>query len=67
MLELKGKLVVDDDQLRANAVSVSVEIDEALRGLGYSSQEIRQALDGVTLPEAEPEALRMALSRLRRA
>jgi len=67
VLELKGKLVVDDEQLRASAVSVSVEIDEALRGLGYSSQEIRQALDGVTLPDAESEALRMALSRLRRA
>jgi Holliday junction DNA helicase RuvA len=67
VLELKGKLVVDDTQRGATAVSVSSEIDEALRGLGYASQEIRQALEGVVLPENEAEALRAALSRLRRS
>jgi Holliday junction DNA helicase RuvA len=67
VLELKGKLVVSDAGVEANQVSVSGEIDEALRGLGYSSQEIRQALDGVSLPDDEAEALRAALSRLRRS
>jgi Holliday junction DNA helicase RuvA len=66
VLELKGKLVVAEADLATPNVSVSVEIDEALRGLGYASQEIRQALEGVSLPEDESEALRVALSRLRR-
>ena len=65
VLELKGKLVVDAG-VETGAVSVSGEIDEALRGLGYSSPEIRQALEGVTLPDDEADALRVALSRLRR-
>jgi Holliday junction DNA helicase RuvA len=66
VLELKGKLVVEQADLDA-MVAVSSEIDEALRGLGYASQEIRQALEGVDLPEDESQALRVALSRLRRA
>lgn len=66
VLELKGKLVLADTG-GAPAHVASSEIDDALRGLGYSSQEIRQALEGVDLPVSEPDALRMALSRLRRA
>jgi Holliday junction DNA helicase RuvA len=66
VLELKGKLVLEHAHPGVGAVSTSGEIDEALRGLGYSSQEIRLALEGVTLPEDESEALRLALSRLRR-
>ncbi len=65
VLELKGKLVVADPD--ASSTTASNEIDDALRGLGYSSQEIRQALEGVSLPVSEPDALRVALSRLRRA
>ncbi|MFZ1061875.1 MAG: Holliday junction branch migration protein RuvA [Acidimicrobiales bacterium] len=66
VLELKGKLVVGDLNPEGAALSIPGEIDEALRGLGYAAQEIRQALDGVTLPDDEAEALRLALSRLRR-
>jgi len=65
VLELKGQLVVTDVE-GASAPPSSSEIDDALRGLGYSSQEIRQALEGVELPASESEALRVALSRLRR-
>jgi Holliday junction resolvasome RuvABC DNA-binding subunit len=42
-------------------------IEDALRALGYNVAEIRQALDGVELPDNEPDALREALAHLRRA
>jgi Holliday junction DNA helicase RuvA len=67
VLELKGKLNVPGSY-ETNAVTAlhSSAIDDALRGLGYSSQEIRQALEDVELPDDESEALRVALQRLRR-
>jgi Holliday junction resolvasome RuvABC DNA-binding subunit len=41
-------------------------IEDALRALGYTVPEIRQALSDVTLPEDESEALRESLQLLRR-
>jgi Holliday junction DNA helicase RuvA len=67
VLELKGKLVVSGayEQIGVS-VSHPSAIDDALRGLGYSGQEVRQALEGVELPEDESAALRVALQHLRR-
>jgi holliday junction DNA helicase RuvA len=65
VLELKGKFAPDDvgadDGRRPSAV------DDALRALGYSAVEIRDALRGWELPEDESAALRAALRRLGRA
>lgn len=65
VLELKGKVDVDAES-RAPAAHVSAAIDDALRALGYSATEVRQALRDVELPEDESEALRSALALLRR-
>ena len=52
---------------RSSVKSENDAIEDALRGLGYSTPEIRQALQGVTLSDEEPAALRQALSLLRRS
>lgn len=68
VLELKGKLNPTGTYESSAASALrSSAIDDALRGLGYSSQEIRQALEDVELPDDESEALRVALRLLRRA
>jgi Holliday junction resolvasome RuvABC DNA-binding subunit len=65
---LKGKLnPTGTYESSAASAQRSSAIDDALRGLGYSSQEIRQALEDVELPDDESEALRVALRLLRRA
>lgn len=67
VLELKGKLnVTGSYESLVTGSQHSSEIDDALRGLGYSAPEIRQALEGVELPVDESEALRVALRLLRR-
>jgi Holliday junction DNA helicase RuvA len=67
VLELKGKLnATGSYEALAESAQRSSAIDDALRGLGYSSQEVRQALENVELPSNEPEALRVALQLLRR-
>lgn len=66
VLELKGKLVVPSDY-EPLASSPPNAIDDALRALGYSSQEIRGALHDVELPSDESAALRVALAHLRRS
>lgn len=66
VLELKGKLVVVGTYEAAPETHYSSAIDDALRALGYTSQEVRQALEGVELPTDESEALRGALQLLRR-
>ena len=45
---------------------MTTDIADALRGLGYSTQEVRQALSGTTLSVDEGAALRQALQLLRR-
>jgi len=68
VLELKGKVLVPGDFVpRSAAKSENDAIEDALRGLGYSTPEIRQALQGVTLSDEEPTALRQALALLRRS
>jgi Holliday junction DNA helicase RuvA len=67
VLELKGKVVANGtvvESLRGPLRSGAIE--DALRGLGYSAQEIRSALADVELPEDESIALREALHLLRR-
>lgn len=67
VLELKGRVNVPDSLVSLKgSTGANGAIDDALRGLGYSTQEIRAALTGVTLPDNEPEALRHALQLLRR-
>lgn len=66
VLELKGKLVeVPTKDSTSPAPRVS-DIEEALRSLGYAPGEIRDALEGVTLPDDESAALRIALRHLGR-
>ena len=67
VLELKGKVDVDgavDPVVAPEHVDVAIE--DALRALGYTRPEIRQALRGAQLPTDEAEALRSALQLLRR-
>ncbi len=66
VLELKGKVVADAQAAPASSAHVSAAIDEALRALGYSASEVRDALGDAVLPEDESEALRSALALLRR-
>ena len=67
VLELKGKVFsVSNYEPSANLSAKTTAIEDALRGLGYNPQEIRQALDGVDLPDDEATALREALQLLRR-
>ncbi|MHB1251281.1 MAG: Holliday junction branch migration protein RuvA [Acidimicrobiales bacterium] len=66
VLELKGKFFAVADQAFSAASAPSSVIDDALRSLGYSNQEIRQALEDVDLPSDESEALRFALRLVRR-
>jgi Holliday junction DNA helicase RuvA len=68
VLELKGKVSSTGDlEASSRPVARSSAIEDALRALGYSVVEIRQALDGVELSDNESDALREALAHLRRA
>jgi Holliday junction DNA helicase RuvA len=68
VLELKGRVgVVGEYTPAVTAPHRSSVIEDALRALGYSPPEIRQALGDVTLPDDESEALREALHLLRRS
>lgn len=63
VLELKGKVVLAD----ADPAPVRADgVEDALRSLGYSGAEIRDALSGVELSGDEATALREALHLLRR-
>ena len=66
VLELKGKVVTTFEPLPSSSTPSNDAIDDALRALGYSAQEVRRALDGVTLSDDESVALREALQLLRR-
>ena len=66
VLELKGKFTGVVAQSMTNASAPASVIDDALRSLGYSNQEIRQALEDIELPADESEALRLALRLVRR-
>ncbi len=67
VLELKGKVVSESDFREADVGEhADAAIEEALRALGYTSHEVRDALRDVTLPEDESEALRTALQLVRR-
>lgn len=66
VLELRGKLADAPEVPVAPRSPRTSDIEEALRSLGYAPGEIRDALEGVTLPEDESLALRAALQRLGR-
>jgi Holliday junction resolvasome RuvABC DNA-binding subunit len=65
-MELKGKLVEETTKETSYLGPRASDIEEALRSLGYAQSEIREALEGVTLPEDESSALRSALQHLGR-
>ncbi len=68
VLELKGKVLVEGASGTTSTRGGDLDaVEDALRALGYSSVEIRGALDGVELPSDESAALREALQRLRRS
>lgn len=67
VLELKGKTFLEAGyEPGTSNQHVDGAIDDALRALGYTSHEVRDALRDVELPSDEAEALRTALSLLRR-
>lgn len=66
ILELRGKVADAVEVPSARGTPRVSDIEEALRSLGYAPSEIRDALEGVTLPEDESAALRTALQRLGR-
>lgn len=67
VLELKGKVALDGSFEPSEPTShVDAAIDDALRALGYTGHEVREALRDVVLPSDESEALRTALQLLRR-
>lgn len=68
VLELKGKVPLDGTyELTTPLAHVNAAVDDALRSLGYTSHEVREALNDVVLPTDESEALRSALQLLRRS
>ncbi|MCU1363777.1 MAG: ruvA [Acidimicrobiaceae bacterium] len=68
VLELKGKVMVDGTVDSGEPIEhLDGEIEDALRALGYTSHEIRDALRDTQLPEDESMALRTALQLLRRS
>ena len=66
VLELRGKMAEVPASSDTPASPRASDIEEALRSLGYAVSEIRDALEGVSLPEDESLALRAALQRLGR-
>jgi len=67
VLELKDKVTLEGTLASSShAPHVSGAIDDALRALGYTSHEVRDALVDVELPSDESDALRTALALLRR-
>jgi Holliday junction DNA helicase RuvA len=66
VLELKGKLIETPTQTSLSPTARPSDIEEALRSLGYAPSEIRDALEGVDLPDDESTALRVALQLLGR-
>lgn len=66
VLELKGKVSTGEDAAEPMS-SVTAAVDDALRALGYSAHEIRDALADAQLPGDESQALRAALALLRRS
>jgi len=68
VLELKGKVALEGTfESSKREPHVNAAVDDALRALGYTSHEVRDALVDVELPSDESAALRTALQRLRRS
>lgn len=66
VLELKGKVtVVSTYEPPSPTEHADAAIEDALRALGYTSHEVREALRDVVLPSNESDALRTALQLLR--
>lgn len=66
VLELKGRLVLVEETSGSTS-EVNAVIEDALRALGYTANEVRDALRDATLSSDESTALREALGLLRRA
>ena len=67
LLELRGRLLAADARCRASSTpSVRVEVRGALGELGYTSDEVRRALEQLDETESVEDALRQALRALSR-
>lgn len=66
MIELKGKMNIPLLEMESSGVSPTVmgDVRDALIGLGYSADEVRQVLREVDAVESPEEALRAALTML---
>jgi Holliday junction DNA helicase RuvA len=63
VMELKDKLNLPVlDQIDSSTPSVGANVRDALAGLGYSAEEIRESLRGVPVDASAEDALRHALS-----
>ena len=68
LVELRGKLqlpILDlVDESRQSGASVMTDVREALTGLGYSSEEIRDVLRDLSAADTAEQVLRQALNAL---
>lgn len=68
LIELRGKLqlpILDVvDESRPAGTSVMTDVREALTGLGYSSEEIREVLRDLSAADSAEQVLRQALNAL---
>jgi Holliday junction DNA helicase RuvA len=66
VLELNGKLPSLDEGSMSATADVRDDLNGALRQLGYTNAEIKEALRDVELPDDDEGALRLALRQLGR-
>ena len=68
LIELRGKLQLPTldviDESRPAGTSVMTDVREALTGLGYSSEEIREVLRDLSAADSAEQVLRQALNAL---
>ena len=68
ILDLKGKLVFEDNTTISKTTESLQNVAAALKALGYSAAEIKSATKDLPVTEATPtaEAVKMALRRLQK-
>lgn len=64
ILDLRGRFDMPDGALPGDGSGGVAEVREALEGLGYGANEIREALAGIDTSGSVPDVLRAALQKL---